>query len=84
MIDLVQFDNLFSFRYSDRPHARAAEFPGKISEEIKSRRLAELQAIQATITLQRNRAEIDKVREILVEGPQQNIQRTIGRENPTK
>lgn len=69
LMDRVQFDNLFSFRYSDRPYARSVEFPDKVSEEVKARRLAELQAMQAEITLRKNRDEIGKIREILVEGP---------------
>ena len=69
LMDRVRFDNLFSFRYSDRPYTRSAEFPDKVPAEIKVRRLAELQAAQAATTLEKNRAEIGKTREILVEGP---------------
>jgi tRNA-2-methylthio-N6-dimethylallyladenosine synthase len=65
----VQYDNLFSFRYSDRPNTRASELPEKITEEIKARRLSELQAFQAGITLQKNLEEVGAFREILVEGP---------------
>ncbi len=71
LLEQVQFDSLFSFRYSDRPFAKAAQFPSKISEEDKARRLIELQALQAEITLRKNRAEVGKVREILVEGLKQ-------------
>jgi tRNA-2-methylthio-N6-dimethylallyladenosine synthase len=69
LLEQVQFDMLFSFRYSDRPYAKAAHFPDKIGEEDKARRLVELQALQAEITLHKNQAEIGQVREILVEGP---------------
>jgi len=65
----IQYDNLFSFRYSDRPNTRASELSEKIMEEIKVRRLSELQALQADITLRKNRAEVGTFREILVEGP---------------
>jgi tRNA-2-methylthio-N6-dimethylallyladenosine synthase len=69
LLEQVQFDALFSFRYSDRPYAKAAQFSGKVSEADKARRLLELQALQAEITLRKNRAEVGKVRQILVEGP---------------
>ena len=69
LLEQVQFDALFSFRYSDRPYAKAAQFPGKVPEADKARRLLELQALQAEITLRKNRAEVGKVRQILVEGP---------------
>jgi tRNA-2-methylthio-N6-dimethylallyladenosine synthase len=60
---------LFSFRYSDRPNTRAAQFPEKVPEAVKARRLVELQAAQAAITLSKNGDEIGGCREILVEGP---------------
>ncbi len=69
LLETIQYDNLFSFRYSDRPYARAAQFPHKVDEETKARRLIELQAFQAEITLRKNRAEVGSIREILVEGP---------------
>jgi tRNA-2-methylthio-N6-dimethylallyladenosine synthase len=69
LLEQVQFDTLFSFRYSDRPPARATRFPDKVAEADKARRLLELQAFQAEVTLRRNRMEIDCLREILVEGP---------------
>lgn len=69
LLERIQFDSLFSFRYCDRPFAKAAQFPDKVAEEDKARRLAELQALQAEITLRKNQAEVGQVREILVEGP---------------
>jgi tRNA-2-methylthio-N6-dimethylallyladenosine synthase len=69
LLEQVEFDMLFSFRYSDRPPARASHFADKIPEPVKVRRLVELQALQAEITLRRNRAEVGLIREVLVEGP---------------
>ena len=65
----VRFDSLFSFRYSDRPYARSADFTDKVGEEAKSKRLIELQSIQASISMAKSEAEVGHVREILVEGP---------------
>jgi tRNA-2-methylthio-N6-dimethylallyladenosine synthase len=69
LLKAVQFDNLFSFRYSDRPLTRASEFPGKVDVQTRARRLSELQSLQAEITLRKNQMEVGKLREILVEGP---------------
>ena len=69
LIEEVRFDNLFSFRYSDRPDTRATAFEDKVDEKTSARRLAELQSRQSEITLAKNRAEEGCVRELLVEGP---------------
>lgn len=68
-IDKVQFDDLFSFKYSDRPGTRATLFEDKVPEEISQRRLMELQALQRKITLRRNKLWEKKEAEVLVEGP---------------
>lgn len=69
LLEAVQFDNLFSFRYSDRPYAKSSEFPDKVDAQTKGRRLSELQHLQAGITLLKNQMEVGSIREILVEGP---------------
>jgi tRNA-2-methylthio-N6-dimethylallyladenosine synthase len=68
VVEQVQFDDLFSFRYSDRPYTRAAEFQDKVPEEVSRRRLMELQARQRTITLKRNKTWEGRQVEVLVEG----------------
>lgn len=69
MIRKIQFDDLFSFRYSDRPHTRASLFPDKVGEEVKQRRLFELQAAQKEITQRKNQAWEGRDVEVLTEGP---------------
>ena len=68
MIDNVQFDDLFSCKYSDRPGTRATLFNEKVPEEIGQRRLVELQALQRKITWKRIKAWEGKEVEVLVEG----------------
>ncbi len=68
LLERVRFDNLFSFRYSDRPGTQAAGFADKVDPKIGLQRLIELQAYQAEVTQQKNLAEIGLVREVLVEG----------------
>jgi len=76
LLEEVGFDNLFSFRYSDRPNTRAASFPGKVDPEVAARRLLELQSYQADITLRKYLAEVGSVRDVLVEGPSRASKRT--------
>jgi tRNA-2-methylthio-N6-dimethylallyladenosine synthase len=68
MIEKVQFDEFFSFRYSDRPRTRASLFPEKVAEGAKQRRLMELQALQKEITRRKNKAWEGREVEILLEG----------------
>jgi tRNA-2-methylthio-N6-dimethylallyladenosine synthase len=68
LLKTVQFDSLFSFKYSDRPDTRASRFPDKVPDDVKARRLTELQNLQAEITLRKNLDEIGRIRDVLVEG----------------
>ncbi len=54
LLETVQFDGSFSFKYSDRPGTASAKFENKIPEEIKSERLAIFQNRQNEISLKRN------------------------------
>jgi tRNA-2-methylthio-N6-dimethylallyladenosine synthase len=68
LIRKIQFDNLFSLKYSPRKRTRAARFPDQIDESTKSHRLEVLQKLQRGITLERNQALEGRYEEILVEG----------------
>ncbi len=67
LLETVRFAASFSFKYSDRPQARAASFPDKIAEEVKAERLARLQAVQNAITLDTNRRLTGQTLDVLVE-----------------
>ena len=67
LLEEIRFHGIFSFKYSDRPHTRSADFTGKVPEEIKSQRLAHLQGTQDDIGLSRNREYIGSKVEIMVE-----------------
>ncbi len=68
-IERVQFDDIFSFCYSDRPFARASSFDGKVPQDLSRQRLMRLQAAQGEITRRRNKNWEGKEVEVLVEGP---------------
>ena len=68
VMETVQYHGSYSFKYSDRPNAKAADFPDKVAEEVKTERLARLQARQEEISLALKQAEIGKTVEVMVEG----------------
>lgn len=49
VLEQVRFEQLFSFKYSPRPHTKAAEFENQIPNEVASKRLTRLQARQTEI-----------------------------------
>jgi tRNA-2-methylthio-N6-dimethylallyladenosine synthase len=69
LINQINFDNLYSFKYSERPGIKASELQGKIGEKEKQRRLSILQDTQRGITLSKNKLTEGSIQEILVEGP---------------
>jgi tRNA-2-methylthio-N6-dimethylallyladenosine synthase len=64
----VEFDGLFAFMYSDRPHAPAARLPEKVPAHLKQERLHALLQLQETFTYKKNAALVGSVQEILTEG----------------
>ncbi len=67
LLATVRFHSSFSFKYSDRPHTRSAEFADKIPETVKSARLAAFQSSQDAISLERNCECVGKEVEVMVE-----------------
>ncbi|MFQ5427719.1 MAG: tRNA (N6-isopentenyl adenosine(37)-C2)-methylthiotransferase MiaB [Thermodesulfobacteriota bacterium] len=68
LIRRLGFDNIFSFMYSSRPGTLAAGFEPTVPLEEKKRRLAALQALQSSITLQRGNQLVGSIENVLVEG----------------
>lgn len=68
LIETVRYDGLFAFMYSDRPHAPAAAFDGKLSESLKKERLQTLLALQDRISHEKFQGLIGRVSQVLVEG----------------
>ena len=77
LIQNVQFDDLFSFKYSPRKGTRAAQFQDKVEDQVKQDRLSILQRTQKEITLQKNRALEGCVEEVLVEGRSKQSERDV-------
>jgi tRNA-2-methylthio-N6-dimethylallyladenosine synthase len=73
LIRTVEFDGLFSFKYSLRTGTRAAEWPDDVPPAVKQRRLEGLQELQREITLKKNKKLAGAVKEVLVEGKSRNV-----------
>jgi tRNA-2-methylthio-N6-dimethylallyladenosine synthase len=68
LIKRVQFDGLFSFKYSDRKGTLADKMDNKVDETEKSLRLSKLQGLQKQITLKKNKSLEGKRMNVLIEG----------------
>ena len=68
LLDTVRYHGAFSFKYSDRPQAKAVAFDNKIDEPVKSERLRILQERQNAISLRKNREYEGSVQLVMVEG----------------
>jgi tRNA-2-methylthio-N6-dimethylallyladenosine synthase len=68
LIQKIEFDSLYSFKYSDRTGTSAEKMEGKIDDSEKSLRLETLQRLQNRITLEKNRMLEGVQLEVLVEG----------------
>jgi tRNA-2-methylthio-N6-dimethylallyladenosine synthase len=68
LVQAVEFDTMYLFKYSPRPGTRAAGFAQQVPEAVKSERFNTLLALQEAIQLRRNRARIGRCEEVLVEG----------------
>jgi len=77
LLQKVQFDDLFSFKYSPRKGTRASQFMDKVEEKVKQERLSILQEIQKGITLQKNQELEGRVEEVLVEGLSKQSDRDV-------
>lgn len=64
----IEFDGIFSFKFSQRPGTRAASMKGQLTDEVKSERLRHILEVQDEITEKKNRALEGTIQEILLEG----------------
>ena len=69
MVEQVQFDSAYIFKYSERKNTIAArKYADDVPDQVKGRRVSQLVEVQRAITSERNHRYIGKHVEILVEG----------------
>ena len=79
LLDEVQYDSVFSFKYSPRANTAAAVYDDPVPEQEKSRRLTTLQERQRSIQIRKNARLIGREEEVLVEGWREKFKQWIGR-----
>jgi tRNA-2-methylthio-N6-dimethylallyladenosine synthase len=79
LLDEVEYDSLFSFKYSRRPNTSALALEDQIPEEEKTRRLMIVQDKQRAIQIRRNSELVGTDEEVFVEGYNQATGQWIGR-----
>jgi tRNA-2-methylthio-N6-dimethylallyladenosine synthase len=69
LVDEVGYDAAFTFQYSPRPGTAAGVREDQIPKEVVQERFDRLLAVQERWSLERNRAAVGSLTEVLVEGP---------------
>lgn len=65
----VRYDGAYMFKYSPRENTKAWKMGDDVPEEVKTRRLEEIIALQREIGLENNQRHVGTVEQILVDGP---------------
>ena len=79
LLDEVQYDSLFAFKYSPRPNTAALAMEDQVPEEEKTRRIVTLNERQRAIQIRRNSQLIGEVQQVHVEGRNRALGQWIGR-----
>ena len=79
LLDTVEYESIFSFKYSPRPNTPARDYGDAIPEEEKVRRLSLLNERQREISRRKNLALIGSVSEVLVESRNPKLNQWNGR-----
>jgi tRNA-2-methylthio-N6-dimethylallyladenosine synthase len=84
LLDEVQYDGVFAFKYSPRPNTPALGMIDSISEEEKARRLAALMERQREIQKQSYKRHVGQVVEVMVEARNEARGQWVGRTSQNK
>ena len=68
VVERARFDSAYTFQYSPRPGTRAATMDDQIPKGVVQERFDRLVALQTAITAERNRSQVGRVVDVLVEG----------------
>jgi tRNA-2-methylthio-N6-dimethylallyladenosine synthase len=84
LLDVVGYDNAFTFKYSPRPNTPALRLDDAIPDEEKARRLAVLNEKQRQIQTHRNMRHLGQTAKVMVEGKNPTRGQWIGRTSQIK
>ena len=79
LLEEVQYDSLFAFKYSPRPNTAALKLENHVPEEEVTRRIVALNERQRAIQIRRNSELIGEVQQVHVEGRHESSGQWIGR-----
>ncbi len=79
LLDEVEYDSLFGFKYSPRPNTAALAMVDHIPEAEKTRRLVIVNERQRAIQIRRNTELVGAIEEVHVEGRNHALGQWIGR-----
>ena len=68
VVERAAFDSAYQFQYSPRPGTRAATMPDQVPKEVVQERFDRLVSLQEGIALAKNREQVGRTFEVLVEG----------------
>ncbi len=85
LVEEIQFDNAFVFRYSTRRDTPAAVMAGQVDEQVKAQRNQDLLSVVDASARRANERLVGRDLEILCEGPSRtNTARLMGRTRTNK
>src|SRR5262249_14156110 len=84
LLDEVQYDGVFAFKYSPRPNTPAIRMDDALPDDEKSRRLTTLLERQRAIQQRLNIKHIGETYEVMVEGRNEARAQWIGRTSQNK
>ncbi len=84
LLEDVQYDGIFAFKYSKRPGTAALKLSGHLPEKVKEERLARVLDLQKTIAEKRNKSLFGTVQEVLVDGHSKRGKTVSGRTRGNK
>ena len=84
LLEHVEYDGVFSFKYSPRPNTPALKYADAIPDEEKSRRLQVLQEKQREIQRRTYQRHVGQIVEVMVEGKNEVRRQWIGRTSQNK
>jgi tRNA-2-methylthio-N6-dimethylallyladenosine synthase len=67
LLEEVDFDGLFAFKYSKRPGTPALKFSDHLPEQVKEDRLAKVLELQKSLGIRKNKKFIGTIQEVLID-----------------
>jgi len=84
LVEDVEFDAAFTFKYSTRPGTQAAKEKDDVPLKVKKERLAKLNELCEKMVLENNRRLMGKVEEVMVERFARKEKKLVGRTRGNK